>query len=93
MENVYKKHDGTIAKLNKEIMNVLREEVNDLGGEFDLTANDYGFRSVWIENECEVWWDKNQGSMKMDELTELCALHETIVKTIKELEDDEKGNG
>lgn len=86
MENVYKKHEGVITAMIEDIMNVLREEVKELGGEFDLTANDYGFRCVWIKNECEVWWDKNLGSMKMDELTELCALHETIVKTLKEIE-------
>lgn len=74
------------AYLIEEMMGILREEVKGLGGEFDLADNPYGFCSVWIENDEEVWWDERQDAIRMDELTELCAMHATIQQTLKELE-------
>lgn len=84
---------GNNEGMIEEILGVLRDELNELGGEYNLTSNPYGFVTAWLEEGVEVWWDKDSTAFKMDELTELCALHETILRTVKEIEDDEERNG
>ena len=73
----------------ESIMEVLRVTLTELGGEYSLTCNPYGFTTAWIENDVEVWWDKDGSSPKMSELTELCALYETILMTMEEIETED----
>ena len=72
-----------------EMGQILRRTRDSLGGEFDLTANDYDFKSAWLEDG-EVHWDYVGGQRNVDAsaLTELCALYDTIIKTVEEVERD-----
>ncbi len=81
------KNEGIIAQMKENMMSVIRDKLTELAGEYDydLTENQYGFCTAWLENGSEVWWDKSADAIKMDELTELCALYEVIVKTENEI--------
>ena len=71
-------------QLITDMMELLRQEITDILGDeldctIDLPENPFGFYSAWLEGEDheQVWWDKSD-KIKLDELTELCALHLTI---------------
>ena len=78
-----------ISKMIGEMGQILRRTLDSLGGECALTANDYDFETAWLEDG-EVHWDYVGGQCNVDAsaLTELCALYDTIIKTVEELERD-----
>ena len=85
METTRTKFSGQVSTLISDVMDLLRKALTRLGGEYNLNYNEYGFCSAWLENDVEVWWDKTADAPHMDELTELCALYETICKTEEEI--------
>ena len=80
---------GRIDSMIEDITGLIREVLHEVGGEYDLTANPYSFTTVWLEGD-EVWWDKDYSEtpIRMGELTELCALYDTIMKTMKEIDNE-----
>lgn len=78
-----------IATMVENIIGLIREVLHEVGGEYDLTANPYSFTTAWLEGE-EVWWEKDYSEtpIRMGELTELCALYDTIVKTMEEIDEN-----
>lgn len=69
----------------EDIMSEIRETLKQCDNEISLDTNPYGFVTAWLEDE-EVWWDKDESAFKMGELTELCALRDTINDTIASVE-------
>ena len=82
------KNECVMSQMVEDMMSVLRDTLKELGGEYSLTCNPYGFTEVWLENDVEVWWDKDGTGPKMGELTELCALYDVILATIDEIENE-----
>jgi len=78
-------------QINEMLMDACREQIKKFDGELNLTSNNYGFCTAWLEDD-EVWWDKDLDHMdsEMSETTELSALLDTILKTEKELEDEKQ---
>lgn len=84
--------DPRMEQVRDDLIAIVRDKLKEVGDrnsdyEYNLTSNDYGFATAWIEDECEVWWDKVAGAMQLDEVTELAALYDTILKTEKEIEE------
>lgn len=82
-------NDPRMTVVRDTLLEVLADKLTELGGEYDLTYNEYGFRTAWLENDREVWWDKTADAMNMDEVTELAALYDTIIKTEQEISEQE----
>ena len=73
--------------LISEVLDEIREFLNEHDGEYKLYANDYGFKVAWLEDD-EVYWEYEDPSNrypKMGELTELCALLESLEATEEEI--------
>lgn len=89
---IKKDNQGKVNLLIEGIMEVLRDTLKTIGDEIELTDNNYGFTTAWLEDD-QVWWDKSSEGVfydqHIDELTELCALYDTILKTLEEIEDEE----
>ena len=60
--------EGIIEQMREDIQSVIRNKLTEVGGEYDLTDNIYGFCSAWLDDGA-VWWDKSAYAIKMDELT------------------------
>lgn len=79
---IIKRNDAVINKMTEDMMSVLRDTLNELGGHYSLVCNPYGFVTAWLEGD-EVWWDKDgTGPKNISELTELSALYDVILLTI-----------
>lgn len=73
--------------LISEVLDEIREFLDGHDGEYNLSANDYGFKVAWLEDD-EVYWEYEKPSNrnpKMGELTELCALLESLEATEEEI--------
>ena len=84
-----------MEQVRDDLIAILRDKLKEVGDrnsdyECNLTENPYGFATAWIEDDVEVWWDKVAGAMQLDEVTELAALYDTILKTEKEIEEQNK---
>jgi hypothetical protein len=69
----------------EDIMSEIREMLEQRDNKISLDTNPYGFVTAWIDDD-GVWWDKDKSAFKMGELTELCALRDTINDTIASVE-------
>ena len=86
---IKKRNEAVINKMAEDMMSVLRNTLNELGGEYALVCNPYGFVTAWLEGD-EVWWDKDgTGPKNIGELTELSALYDVIIDTINDIENQE----
>lgn len=73
--------------LISEVLEDIRGFLNEHDGEYNISANDYGFKVAWLE-DAEVYWeyeDPSNRNPKMGELTELCALLESLEATEEEI--------
>ena len=67
--------------LISEVLDEIREFLDGHDGEYNLSENHYGFKTAWLEDD-EVYWEREDNRHpKMGELTELCALLESLEAT------------
>ena len=80
-------------RIKHDLLDDIKQLLIDNDNEIDLTANDYGFKTAYINTDGEVKWDYTDPNElvfgmrnKMGEITELSALRDTIYDTLSEFD-------
>ena len=80
-------------RIKQDLLDDIKQLLIDNDNEIDLTANDYGFKTAYINTDGEVKWDYTDPNElvfgmrnKMGEITELSALRDTIYDTLSEFD-------